>query len=252
MTDGREWPVVWLSVALSLVIYVALAIALERFIPGPDSPAGQLAATEAAVEFLPGPEMAKSIRPEPLEKARYLLGLLCIPTLPTAFYLLGRRFVSRRWLNLLNGPGVLAARDLLFLAVLLAWFITILRSSAVPHAEGYLLVSLLLALVIVFRWRGLPGISPVMGWFVIGSLAILGFLTQFVGENWLFRCPNLWHHLDILLAVVNQEFTVKRLYRRGGVVKLLAENPIYPALVFQPDQELSIWGVVTFNLHKLT
>ena len=59
-------------------------------------------------------------------------------------------------------------------------------------------------------------------------------------------------HHHIVLAVVNQEFTVKRLYRRAGVVKLLAENPLYPALVFQPDQELSIWGVVTFNLHKLT
>ena len=59
-------------------------------------------------------------------------------------------------------------------------------------------------------------------------------------------------HHHIVLAVVNQEFTVKRLYRRAGVVKLLAENPIYPALVFQPDQDLSIWGVVTFNLHKLT
>ena len=63
--------------------------------------------------------------------------------------------------------------------------------------------------------------------------------------------PDARHH-HIVLAVVNQECTVKRLYRRGGVVKLLAENPIYPALVFQPDQELSIWGVVTFNLHKLT
>jgi len=59
-------------------------------------------------------------------------------------------------------------------------------------------------------------------------------------------------HHHIVLAVVNQEFTVKRLHRRAGVVKLLAENPLYPALVFQPDQELSIWGVVTFNLHKLT
>jgi len=204
MTDGREWPVVWLSLALSLVIYVSLAIALARFIPGPDSPAGQLAAAEAAAEFLPGPEMAKNIRPEPLEKARYLLGLLCIPTLPTAFYLLGRRFMSRRSLDIFNGPGVLVARDLLFLAALLAWFITILRSSALPNTEGYLLVSFLLALVIVFRWRGLPGMSPVISWCVIGAIAILGFLTQLVGENWLFRCPNLWHHLDILLAVVNQ------------------------------------------------
>lgn len=36
-------------------------------------------------------------------------------------------------------------------------------------------------------------------------------------------------HNAIVLAALNNEFTVKRLYRRGGVVKLVSENPIYPA-----------------------
>jgi DNA polymerase V len=59
-------------------------------------------------------------------------------------------------------------------------------------------------------------------------------------------------HNSVVLAVLNGEFTVKRLYRRGGVVKLVAENPLYPPRVIKPDEELSVWGVVTFNLHKLS
>ncbi len=58
-------------------------------------------------------------------------------------------------------------------------------------------------------------------------------------------------HNHIVLAVLNNEFTVKRLYKRGGVIKLIAENPIYPPIVIKPEEELTIWGVVTFNLHKL-
>ena len=58
-------------------------------------------------------------------------------------------------------------------------------------------------------------------------------------------------HNNIVLAVLNNEFTVKRLYRLGGVIKLLAENPMYPPRVIKPDEELSVWGVVTYNLHKL-
>ena len=58
-------------------------------------------------------------------------------------------------------------------------------------------------------------------------------------------------HNHIVLAILNNEFTVKRLYRRGGVIKLIAENPIYPPRLIKPEEDLSIWGVVTFNLHKL-
>ena len=58
-------------------------------------------------------------------------------------------------------------------------------------------------------------------------------------------------HNHVVLAQLNNEFTVKRLHRRGGVVKLIAENPIYPPIVVKDGEELLIWGVVTRNLHKL-
>jgi DNA polymerase V len=58
-------------------------------------------------------------------------------------------------------------------------------------------------------------------------------------------------HGNIVLAVLNNEFTVKRLHRRGGVVKLVADNPLYPPIVVREGEELVIWGVVTRNLHKL-
>ena len=58
-------------------------------------------------------------------------------------------------------------------------------------------------------------------------------------------------HGNIVLAVLNSEFTVKRLYRRGGVIKLVPENKRYPTIVVKPEEEFSVWGVVTYNLHKL-
>jgi len=58
-------------------------------------------------------------------------------------------------------------------------------------------------------------------------------------------------HNHIVLALLNNEFTVKRLYRRGGVVKLVAENNIYPIRPIKEEDDFVVWGVVTFNLHKL-
>jgi hypothetical protein len=201
----REWPAVWLSIAVSLLIYVLMAVALARFIPGPDTPLIRAAvAKAAATEFVYHPELEQHIRPEPLEKARYLLGLLCIPTLPTVFYVLGRRFMRPEAFDFLNRPGPLAARDRLLAIILAVWLLVLLRFSQIPNSSGYLLVSLLMAIAIVFRWRDLPRMSAIMSWWVVGSLAVLGFLTQCVGDNWFFRCHHFWHHLDIVLAVVNQ------------------------------------------------
>jgi len=201
----REWPAVWLSIAVSLLIYVLLALALARFIPDADTPLIRAAAAKAAAtEFVYHPEREHHIRPEPLEKARYLLGLLCIPTLPAVFYVLGRRLIRSEAFDLLNRPGLLVVRDLLLSTILAAWLLVLLRRSQIPNSGGYILVSLLIAIVMIFRWRDLPRISAIMSWWVVGSLALLGFLTQCVGENWFFRCYNFWHHIDILLAVVNQ------------------------------------------------
>jgi DNA polymerase V len=58
-------------------------------------------------------------------------------------------------------------------------------------------------------------------------------------------------HGNIVLAVLNNEFTLKRLYRKGGIIKLVAENPLYPPLIVKEGDDLTIWGVVTRNLHKL-
>lgn len=58
-------------------------------------------------------------------------------------------------------------------------------------------------------------------------------------------------HGNIVLVVLNDGFTVKRLYLRGGVVKLIAENSLYPPIFLKEGEELEIWGVVTRNLHKL-
>lgn len=52
-------------------------------------------------------------------------------------------------------------------------------------------------------------------------------------------------HGHIVLAVINNEYTVKRLYRLDGVMELHAENPAYPPLRFQEHDELQVWGVVT-------
>ncbi len=52
-------------------------------------------------------------------------------------------------------------------------------------------------------------------------------------------------HGHIVLAVINNEYTVKRLHRLNGVIELHAENPAYSPLCFKEHDELQVWGVVT-------
>ena len=49
---------------------------------------------------------------------------------------------------------------------------------------------------------------------------------------------------DIVVALLNNEFTVKRL-KSQGALKLKAENPDYPDIIITDEHELVIWGVVT-------
>lgn len=58
-------------------------------------------------------------------------------------------------------------------------------------------------------------------------------------------------HGSVVIAVVNDELTVKRLYRQGATVALHAENPAFPAITFQEGMELVIWGVVSGVTRKL-
>ena len=56
---------------------------------------------------------------------------------------------------------------------------------------------------------------------------------------------------SVVIAVVDGEFTVKRLSKRGGKIRLLAENPDFAAIDFKDGQELQIWGVVTNVIHRM-
>jgi DNA polymerase V len=51
-------------------------------------------------------------------------------------------------------------------------------------------------------------------------------------------------HGKIVVAAVNGEQTIKRLYRRNGQVKLLPENPDYQPIAIHPEVDLVIQGVV--------
>lgn len=51
-------------------------------------------------------------------------------------------------------------------------------------------------------------------------------------------------HGMVVVAVVDGDFTVKRLYKRGSSLKLQAANPTYPDITPREGQTVEIWGVV--------
>ena len=57
-------------------------------------------------------------------------------------------------------------------------------------------------------------------------------------------------HKDIVVAVVDSEYTIKRLYQSRGRIELQAENANYPAITFNEGSELQIWGVVVGVVRK--
>ena len=59
-------------------------------------------------------------------------------------------------------------------------------------------------------------------------------------------------HGQIVVAVVDVEFTIKRLYKKRNLVRLEAANPTFPNIDLRDGQELIIWGVVTWTLKRHT
>ena len=55
---------------------------------------------------------------------------------------------------------------------------------------------------------------------------------------------------SIVIAEVEGEWMVKRLYKRGNTVKLLSENPMFSPIEFTEGQELVVFGVVTYVIHQ--
>jgi DNA polymerase V len=58
-------------------------------------------------------------------------------------------------------------------------------------------------------------------------------------------------HGDVVIAVYDDEFTIKRLIVHDHSVVLHPENPAYPDVVVPSLSELVVWGVVTYAIHNV-
>lgn len=56
-------------------------------------------------------------------------------------------------------------------------------------------------------------------------------------------------HRKIVVAILDGELTVKRLYRKNGQIRLMAEKDAYPPIEISRESDLKIWGVVICSLH---
>ena len=55
----------------------------------------------------------------------------------------------------------------------------------------------------------------------------------------------------IIVALVNGEFTVKRLLTIGDTLFLIPENPRYDPLPITEEMEFRVWGIATYCIHRL-
>lgn len=58
-------------------------------------------------------------------------------------------------------------------------------------------------------------------------------------------------HGCVVIAVLDGEFTVKQLLHTADGQVLRAAHPGYPDTLIKPEQDFSVWGVVSWNIHKV-
>jgi DNA polymerase V len=56
---------------------------------------------------------------------------------------------------------------------------------------------------------------------------------------------------NVVLALLDGAFTVKRYRVKDGAVWLLAENPAFPDMRIGDGQALEVWGVITRSIRML-
>jgi hypothetical protein len=150
-----DWPFVVASLIGSLALYAAVARWLADVVGPP---------TVDVTRFLP--EVVPFLQPEPLEKLRYLVALVCIPTLPTAIYLglrsawqeAGPEAVSQLR-AFATDPAVLGRRDAAVAATVVAWLAWLGIKSEIPNAGLLLAVS---AIGIAACWIGRPAVGRML------------------------------------------------------------------------------------------
>jgi len=58
-------------------------------------------------------------------------------------------------------------------------------------------------------------------------------------------------HKRIAVCYIDNEFTVKRLSIKNNSISLIPENPNYPIIKITEENELIIWGIVTYVIKKM-
>ena len=56
---------------------------------------------------------------------------------------------------------------------------------------------------------------------------------------------------QVVVAVLDGEFTVKQLHYRNGRVTLLPANRNFSPIPVTPEQDFQVWGVVTYVIHAV-
>jgi DNA polymerase V len=57
---------------------------------------------------------------------------------------------------------------------------------------------------------------------------------------------------SIVVAIVNNELTVKRIKKQLDRIYLISENPSFDPIEITEDTDFAIWGVVSYVIHKAT
>jgi DNA polymerase V len=55
---------------------------------------------------------------------------------------------------------------------------------------------------------------------------------------------------SIVVCLIDGEFTVKRLNKKGNQFYLMPENDKYQPIKIKPENDVTIWGVVTYSIKK--
>lgn len=55
---------------------------------------------------------------------------------------------------------------------------------------------------------------------------------------------------EVAVCEYNGEYTLKRFRRDGDIGWLVPANPAYPEIRITPDDNFSVWGTVTYVIHK--
>ncbi len=56
---------------------------------------------------------------------------------------------------------------------------------------------------------------------------------------------------DIVIAIINNEYTLKRIFLGSATVELRPENPAYKPMQMSECDDLQVWGVVTGVVRKI-